>query len=1196
MFTMKKKSFVFKNKNLIIAIFINLFFTVNCNDYLIELSCLFPRLFDLYNGNNILCCKDGIYTYNYNFQEQLYYYKFEKELYNKEEALFITLCQYSNNGKIIIITKDKFYFLSSEGEVIFVDDLIVDNTGNYYTLVPFKYENNHNFVVGYINTSKDLSLDYYKINIPLKKIELIKNYIPTVKTSISSTYGNNYLDGFTCQLMNSNIYNDILVCFCCNIYPKEIAVFWISINSDLEIIDDSFTFLSFDLQTKYIKSVSSPDKSKALVCFSDSSNNGYYLIYNINISELPEAIKYTSVLGNSIYDLSVQYFIRSQEYIFSCHQYLKFKITKFDKNMNIIQNDYLNSQSKYNYSLDNKCHSLNIYNFILHPEYENYILIADITLQSTTTRFYLLNDTFKPDEIFPISLSSQSPIIINPSNIITTIPLTDEHSSFMTTITSVIQTNISPSTTNTIPLIKTTKIQSDKIQTIPIIPKTTVIFPISTFSKSITSRNISSSSISFPKIISSSSILYHSSSIFQKEEKSIKKNEESCSFEFFYKNVITNECEKLCSYYNFINEICYINNLTEKNIMEITQNFRNLITELDANKKTNIVINGNNVVYQVISSELMDENINKNISIIELGECEEKLKNELGIDYILILKMDIFLSTSTNIILKYEVYNPYTLEKIDLSICNDMTINTYLPYSIPVEDLDLYIKLQELGYNLYNPNDSFYNDLCTPYTTSNETDILLSDRRLDYYKNISFCEEGCTYKIYDYINRKVQCECKIKNDIDNNIDNIKFYCNLLLSNFFEIEKFSNIKVIKCFKLIFSKTGQIINIGSYIFIILILIYIILIFLYCKNGKKQFSSIINTVIRNKNIKMPIKKKKEIKNKIKSKTSKNDNNVTINKNILIYNSYKEVKKTESKNKSKNKTGKNENISDINNSSKNSHFKLQSQITIQNFSKHKKKIKKQSNEVGYIFNKKTRNKQKENNTFIHNYNDFELNSLIYEDAVIYDKRTYCQYYCSLLKQKQLILFTFVSNIDYNLFVIKLSLFIFSFSLNFALNTLFFTDTTIHNIYENSERTRFVYSILNIIYSTIISLFITIILKIFALSNKSILNLKSYKIRKIAIKESSRIIKEFSIKFNIYFIISLIFLIFFWYFVSGFCAVYNNSQKSLILNAISSFIISLIYPFGLNLLPGIFRISALRAKNKDKKCIYSLGNIIALI
>ena len=86
-----------------------------------------------------MCCKDGIYTYNFNFQEQLHFYKFTKKMLNKEEAIFITISQYSNNGNVIIITKEKFYFLSSEGEVIFEDDLILDNSGNYYTLVPFKY-------------------------------------------------------------------------------------------------------------------------------------------------------------------------------------------------------------------------------------------------------------------------------------------------------------------------------------------------------------------------------------------------------------------------------------------------------------------------------------------------------------------------------------------------------------------------------------------------------------------------------------------------------------------------------------------------------------------------------------------------------------------------------------------------------------------------------------------------------------------------------------------------------------------------------------------------------------------------------------------------------------------------------------------------------------------------------------------------
>ena len=284
----------------------------------------------------------------------------------------------------------------------------------------------------------------------------------------------------------------------------------------------------------------------------------------------------------------------------------------------------------------------------------------------------------------------------------------------------------------------------------------------------------------------------------------------------------------------------------------------------------------------------MNDNINKNISIIDFGDCGEKIKYIYNIDYLLILQLDIFLDTSQNIIMKYEVFNPYTLEKIDLSICDEMTINTYLPYSIPEEDLDLFIKLQELGYDLYNPNDSFYHDFCTPYTTSNKTDILLSDRRLDYYKNMTFCEEGCTYKSYNYTNKRVQCECNINNEINNNIDNIKFYGNFLLSSFYKIENFSNIKILKCFKLVFSKSGQIKNIGSYIFIVLILINIILLVLFCKDGKNQLLIIINIVIKNKSVKMPIKKKTK-KDKVSKKIQGNKNNkIIFNRNITINNHY--------------------------------------------------------------------------------------------------------------------------------------------------------------------------------------------------------------------------------------------------------------------------------------------------------------------
>ena len=75
-----------------------------------------------------------------------------------------------------------------------------------------------------------------------------------------------------------------------------------------------------------------------------------------------------------------------------------------------------------------------------------------------------------------------------------------------------------------------------------------------------------------------------------------------------------------------------------------------------------------------------------------------------------------------------------------------------------------------------------------------------------------------------------------------------------------------------------------------------------------------------------------------------------------------------------------------------------------------------------------------------------------------------------------------------------------------------------------------------------------------------------------------------------------VIIMIFFWYFISCFCAVYKNTQEILIKDTLISFALSMIYPFGLNLLPGMFRIPALRSITKDKKCFYKISGLVALI
>ena len=76
-------------------------------------------------------------------------------------------------------------------------------------------------------------------------------------------------------------------------------------------------------------------------------------------------------------------------------------------------------------------------------------------------------------------------------------------------------------------------------------------------------------------------------------------------------------------------------------------------------------------------------------------------------------------------------------------------------------------------------------------------------------------------------------------------------------------------------------------------------------------------------------------------------------------------------------------------------------------------------------------------------------------------------------------------------------------------------------------------------------------------------------------------------------FVLNFIFLILFWYYISCFGAIYKNTQIHLIKNTIICFGLSLLYPFGLCLIPGVFRIPSLRAYKQDKECIYKISKII---
>ena len=226
--------------------------------------------------------------------------------------------------------------------------------------------------------------------------------------------------------------------------------------------------------------------------------------------------------------------------------------------------------------------------------------------------------------------------------------------------------------------------------------------------------------------------------------------------------------------------------------------------------------------------------------------------------------------------------------------------------------------------------------------------------------------------------------------------------------------------------------------------------------------------------------------------------------------------------------------------------------------------------------------------------YNIYELNNLNYNEALIKDKRTYIQYYLSLLKTKHLLLFSFCSPNDYNSKIIKILLLLLSFTIYLIVNALFFNDNTIHNIYIDNGKYNFIYQIPQIIYSSLISIILNIILKTFALSEQNILELKNSKDKKLINNKSKELIRCLYHKFILFFIISFIFLLFFWYYLSIFCAVYENTQIHLIKDTLISFGLSMIYPFGIYLIPGIFRIPSL--KTNTRETLYKLSKIIQLI
>ena len=517
----------------------------------------------------------------------------------------------------------------------------------------------------------------------------------------------------------------------------------------------------------------------------------------------------------------------------------------------------------------------------------------------------------------------------------------------------------------------------------------------------------------------------------------------------------------------------------------IIQNLKEKIINLEDNNNFNdIIIEGIDTLFHLTTNiNQKEEKLNielKNLSQIDLGECENKLKNHYNLkedDPLFILMREIMRNDTPARQIEYEIYNPFNLsKKLDLSICKNMRIVIKTPIILNDNQFIKYQNAKKQGYDIFNPNDTFYNDVCTPFNNENLTDVIINDRKKDYYENISFCESNCQYQGIIIKERKAKCSCEAKTNMNlkDYIANIYFDPDQLKEDFFEISKNSNLKVLQCYKLILNFDNLKTNVGFYLLLSLLIGFLIsaiyTIFTLDNKIAKITVHIMNLFEKliekydksgkmNKDNKKQIKVRKSKSSKIiveppkskKTKTikkEKSNNNIIYNDNNIIINNFEIRKNTNLKkykkkiflgfprnNNSKSKTSKidlmeskdtfqsvlKKNKNNLEKKSQNK-LKLKSINKLNKISKFTKKfsdkIKLDKKKFSVFSIEKLIKviKPKERYKYLI---DQEMNHyLYYFNAKEIDFRTFFQYYWSLLKEKQLIIFTFFNNNDYNEFI----------------------------------------------------------------------------------------------------------------------------------------------------------------------------------
>ena len=226
----------------------------------------------------------------------------------------------------------------------------------------------------------------------------------------------------------------------------------------------------------------------------------------------------------------------------------------------------------------------------------------------------------------------------------------------------------------------------------------------------------------------------------------------------------------------------------------------------------------------------------------------------------------------------------------------------------------------------------------------------------------------------------------------------------------------------------------------------------------------------------------------------------------------------------------------------------------------------------------------------------NFELNNLDYKKACEFDKRGFCKTYWSILLREHVVLFTFFVWNDYNLFYIKIERFFILICTQMTVNGLFFVHESMYKKDMQTEDFTFVQKIPQLLFTLIAAHIIEVILCYLSMTDIHVYQIKALpKDEKIG-ERVLDIMDCMKRKLTGFFVFTFLLFLFYWYFISAFCAVYQNTQVIFLRDSGISILTSYIEPFIIYGITAVLRkISLSLCCRKRFGCIYKLSDLIPI-